>query len=78
MARVQTKDQVLAGLREHRTRIRALGVKRLGLFGFFARSEQTAPSDIDLLVEFEEGQKTFDHFIELAFFLEERRILSGP
>ena len=28
-------------------------------------------SDVDLLVEFEEGQKTFDNFIQLSFWLEE-------
>ena len=78
MARsIETKDDVFAVLRTHRERIRALGVKRLGIFGSFARSEQTAHSDLDVLVEFEEGQKTFDRFMDLAFLLEdalERRV----
>jgi predicted nucleotidyltransferase len=35
------------------------------------RGEQHPDSDIDLLVEFEAGQKTFDAFMELSFLLEE-------
>jgi predicted nucleotidyltransferase len=46
-------------------------VKRIGLFGSFVRGEQRPESDIDLLVEFEPGKKTFDAFMELSFLLEE-------
>ena len=47
------------------------GVKRIGVFGSFARSEQTRSSDVDVLVEFAEGQATFDNFMHLAYFLED-------
>ena len=67
----QTKGDVLNLLFQNRARIRALGVKRLGLFGSFARGGQAAESDVDLLVEFTEGQKTFDNFMQLSFLLEE-------
>jgi len=56
---------------QNQARIRALGVQRLGLFGSFVREQQASESDIDLLVEFSEGKKTFDNFIELAFLLED-------
>jgi len=68
---VQTKHDVLNLLFQNRARIRALGVRRLGLFGSFARGGQAIQSDVDLLVEFEEGQKTFDNFMHLSFLLEE-------
>jgi hypothetical protein len=74
---VQTKAHVLALLREHYCHIRAFGVRRLGLFGSFAREQQGRESDVDILVEFEPGAKTFDVFMQLAFFLEalfERRV----
>ncbi|MFZ1239634.1 MAG: nucleotidyltransferase family protein [Ilumatobacteraceae bacterium] len=58
-------------MRRHPDTIRSFGVKKLGLFGSFVRNEQRADSDIDLLVEFEEGQKTFDNFMHLSFWLEE-------
>jgi predicted nucleotidyltransferase len=59
-----TKQDVVKRLKQNRTRFRALGVKRLGLFGSFVREEQGPTSDIDLLVEFQPGRKTFDSFME--------------
>ncbi len=46
------------------------GVKRLALFGSFARGDHDSDSDIDLLVEFASGQKTFDNFIAVCELLE--------
>ena len=68
---VKTKQDIFSVLEQNRSRLRALGVKKIGLFGSFLRGEQRPDSDIDLLVQFEPGQKTFDNFIELSFFLEE-------
>ena len=68
---VQTKDQVLTLLREQQPELRRFGVKRCGVFGSFVRNEPRDQSDVDILVEFEPGQKTFDHFMQLAFFLED-------
>ena len=68
---VCTKDDIVTVLGNNHPQIRALGVKRLGLFGSFVRGEQTAESDVDVLVEFEQGQKTFDHFMDLSFLLED-------
>ena len=67
----QSKDRVLTLIQKRRRRVRAFGVKRLGLFGSFVRDEQGGDSDVDLLVEFEPGCKTFDNFIHLALFLED-------
>lgn len=68
---VQDKQQALAILQKHGAQIRRYGVRRCGLFGSFVRGEQNRESDIDLLVEFEAGQKSFDNFMGLAFFLED-------
>jgi uncharacterized protein len=68
---VQTKQDILQVRTEHHAQIKALGVKRLGLFGSFVRDAPHATSDVDVLVEFESGQKTFDHFMALSFLLEE-------
>jgi uncharacterized protein len=51
--------------------IRAFGVRRLALFGSVLRNEARPDSDVDLLVEFAPGEKTFDHFMGLALFLED-------
>ncbi len=48
-----------------------LGVYRFGLFGSFVTGKQNADSDVDILVEFKPGEKTFDSFMNLAFLLED-------
>jgi predicted nucleotidyltransferase len=57
-------------------KIKAFGVKKLALFGYFVREQQKPDSDIDLLVEFQPEHKTFDNFIHLSIFLEE--VLQQP
>jgi hypothetical protein len=64
------KEEILNKLHENRGKLQTLGVRRLGLFGSFVRGEQKSGSDIDLIVEFESGKKTFDNFMNLSFFLE--------
>jgi len=51
--------------------IQALGVVSLSVFGSFARGEQRPDSDVDILVEFRTGAKSFDGFMSLAFLLED-------
>jgi len=68
---ITTKKDILNALDQNRSRLSALGVRRIGLFGSYVRGEQRPDSDIDLLVEFEPGRKTFDAFMELSFLLEE-------
>ena len=71
MATVQTRTDVIERLHRHRDDLRRLGVERIGLFGSFQRDEPDAESDVDLLVEFAPGEKTFDHFMALSFLLED-------
>lgn len=75
-ARIDTKKDILRAIQQNRSHLRTLGVRRIGVFGSFVRGQQKPGSDIDLLVEFEPGQKTFDHFMEACFFLED--ILQHP
>lgn len=46
------------------------GVTKLGMFGSFARGEQTARSDVDVLVCFAPGCATLHNFICLSDYLE--------
>ena len=66
-----TADGILGALAEHRERIRSLGVRRIGVFGSFARGEEREESDIDILIEFKEGGRSFDTYMDLKFFLED-------
>ncbi len=68
---VKTKANVLELIQANKDRLQNYGVKRIGLFGSFVREEQNAESDVDLLVDFEPGQKTFRNFMNLSFYLED-------
>ena len=68
---VENRADLLRLINENLDTLRSFGVRRCGLYGSFQRNEATAASDIDLLVDFEPGQKTFLNFANLRFFLEE-------
>lgn len=67
---VTNKAEIVALLCKHQDELKRLGVRRYALFGSFARAGRQPKSDIDLLVDFDPDQKTFDNFMELVFFLE--------
>lgn len=61
----------LSLLRQHVQEIRdTFGVEQIGIFGSFVRGEETPESDVDVLVEFCDGEETFDHYMDLKFYLE--------
>jgi uncharacterized protein len=63
-----TREEILKKLEENGETIKGFGVRRLGIFGSYARGEQTETSDMDFLVEFE--RPTFKNYFGLKFFLE--------
>ena len=66
-----SKGEIVSLLRKSRARLVSFGVKSIGLFGSFARGDFSPDSDIDILVEFDRGKRTYDNFIDTCFFLEE-------
>jgi hypothetical protein len=68
---VISKEDLIKQIMGQREKLSHLGVKNIGLFGSFVRSEQTSSSDIDILVEFVPEKHTFDNFMEVSFLLEE-------
>jgi hypothetical protein len=69
---VYTKKALLSIITQNRDVIKSYGVKELGLFGSFVTEKGIHEgSDVDFLVDFEPGCKTFDNFMDLSFFLEE-------
>ncbi len=63
-----TQSVIIQTLEKHREELRRYGVKSIALFGSFIRNKTHKGSDLDFLVTFDE--ETFDHYIELKFFLE--------
>lgn len=68
---VQNKQTLLSLLKANGQKLRSFGVLNLSLFGSFAKERSNADSDVDLLVEFDPKQKSYDNFIDLSFFLED-------
>ena len=64
------KASVLRVIREKQSEIAGrFTVRRIGVFGSFARGTAGPESDVDILVELKEP--TFDNYMDLKFFLEE-------
>ncbi len=69
--RVKQKQEVVALLQQNGTNLKNMGVASIALFGSFVRDEANETSDVDVLVDFEEGKKNYSNFINLAYFLDE-------
>lgn len=64
------KNDILDTLKMKKQHIeRHFSVNSIGLFGSYARDTMHSKSDIDILVTFSEP--TFDHYMELKFYLED-------
>ncbi len=68
---VLNKSEILELLNTNKFNLSQFGLKKIGLFGSFARNEQTENSDIDLLIEFNEGNKNYKNFMRVSNFLEQ-------
>ena len=64
-------DRIIKLINENHQKIETFGVKRIGLFGSYTTNKQKPESDIDVLVEFKKGKKTFDNYMDLKFYLED-------
>ena len=64
------KQKVITELKEHKPDIEKYGVGKLGLFGSYVREQQREDSDIDILIDFNKGEATFDNFMGVYDLLE--------
>lgn len=66
------KNKITNKLKMHLPEIKKrFMVKEIGIFGSQIRGEAKSKSDVDILVEFEEGGETFDNYMDLKFYLED-------
>ena len=65
-----TSNRIIELINKNQNDIQKYGVKKIGLFGSFLTNKQKSDSDIDILVEFKKGEKTFDNYMDLKFYLE--------
>lgn len=67
---VSSGDGILRMLVEKKEALASrFSVTKIALFGSFARGDDHADSDIDILVEF--AKPTFDNYMDLKFYLED-------
>jgi len=64
-----TAKEIIRRVEEHRAERRGFGVKRLRLFGSYARGEAGPRSDIDFLVGFKPGRGDYDDYAGLLHLL---------
>lgn len=68
---VQNKRTLISLLKANNQRLKSYGVSSLSIFGSFITGKLDADSDVDLLVDFDPSQKSYDNFMDLSFFLED-------
>lgn len=66
------KQFILSQIKLLKGELRELGVIKIGLFGSYARGEQSENSDIDILIEFEPDQENFDNYMSVYDEIEKR------
>lgn len=66
-----TKQQIKKLLSEYQTELQRIGISQIGLFGSYVREKQHEMSDIDILVDFQEGAENFDNLMKLCDLLED-------
>jgi hypothetical protein len=64
------KEYILNQLKSQKNEISRYGITDLGLFGSYARDEQTENSDIDILIDFEADKETFDNYMAVYDIIE--------
>ena len=60
----------LTVIQAHLAELLALGARRIGVFGSFARGEERDDSDVDVYIEFDDTKRTYDSFFALHERLE--------
>lgn len=63
-----TPKAIIETLEKHQDEMRRYSVKRIGLFGSFAKGTPHKKSDMDFIVKL--AKPSFDNYMELKFFLE--------
>ena len=63
------KNEIMDKLLKHISKIKELGVEKIGVFGSLLKGETTG--DIDILIAFRKNEESFEKLMELYYFLED-------
>lgn len=65
-----TKEYILVTLKKNKSVLSGFGIKDIGLFGSYARGEQSDKSDIDILIDFIPEMENYDNYMAVYDFFE--------
>ncbi|MBP7563641.1 MAG: nucleotidyltransferase family protein [Candidatus Cloacimonetes bacterium] len=66
------RDEILKYLRQHKEELLQFGVEEIGLFGSYAKGNNTVNSDVDILVKFGNTNSKFYSYFNLKNYLQDR------
>lgn len=67
---MKTREDIIESIRAHKAEIEnRFTASNIGLFGSYAHGTAKTGSDVDIIVEM--AEPTFDHYMDLKFYLEE-------
>ena len=67
---MKTREDIIESIRAHKAEIEnRYTARNIGLFGSYAHGTAEPGSDVDIIVEM--AEPTFDHYMDLKFYLEE-------
>ncbi len=64
------KEDILRTIKSNEAEFFRYGIKSIGLFGSYARDEESENSDIDILIDFEPEQENFDNYMAVCEIVE--------
>jgi uncharacterized protein len=67
---MSNKEFILSTIKSKKSEISSYGIKSIGLFGSYARDEQSENSDIDILIDFEPENENFDNYMAVCDIIE--------
>jgi len=66
----KTRQEIIQCIRSHKDEMeKRFTVRSIGLFGSYVHGTARPGSDVDIVVEM--GDPTFDHYMDLKFYLED-------
>lgn len=65
-----TKEYILTALKSNKKRLSRFGIRQVGIFGSYARGEQSGKSDIDILIDFDPEMENYDNYMAVCDILE--------
>ena len=67
-------DDILQTIKKHIPDLMNLSLQKIGVFGSVTRYTASSANEIDILITFSPGKKTFDNYMDANFFLKSEDI----